>query len=790
MKKKEELCIYFSALTKNPPQWAPNTVYFILNEDKTSITGYVTSKTGEPKPITSDGVFVYEDLNTNTPLHIIGKMGVDFVNETVTSIESFGLQGEELVIVFNKEDGTQQTISTEISGIGGGELVKVTEGGKIGYGLKGVDPIVFGDTGTDAFNFGKSTTVSSTKGATGDRSVNFGLNNTTSGKNSLSIGNDNQNPYNDSIVVGSKFRGVSTNGYGTGNIFLADYTNTNLTVHNNIYSSLIGGSDSIIGTPGATLNQAIIYQSIINGWHNNIYAGESSLAVGHALLGGAARCTIVGVANIDLTSTIATQNTATRYAYNPRFIVGVGNWNSDTNTGTRANGFVVMSDGTASFPSLTNLMIDSSSGKSAVTKDWVLANSGGGGSAQNLQQVTDIGATTTNDMTISASNNTDTKFMKLEGTENSFFSIVSKGITNPVFDYGIKYKADRIVSRGSAAPYLVRGQYIFPDLGDNSTERYLPVSVNGEIADLSGNITIPTGGGGIPEAPTDGSLYGRQNSSWQEIVIPLDGVQSYTELDDATSVNLTTVNIPLKNALQAKEDSLGNPVTNDLVLSSTTSGVRSWVAQSGSGGGIAEAPLDGQTYARKNAAWESFVATGILDAPADGEIYARKDNSWVKVFEGLGFIASEFDITSNSSSIILTLSDSLDVGFIALNGEILRYSEWSQSGTSLTVTPVVALKDTDYISVFQLSPKGNNVGGGSGGGGTLLKDVQLIGNGVATTIIVNHGLGTEDISCVRVVDVATKEVIQTTEEMIDTNSFSLTFGTAPTTNQFKVITTA
>jgi hypothetical protein len=41
----------------------------------------------------------------------------------------------------------------------------------------------------------------------------------------------------------------------------------------------------------------------------------------------------------------------------------------------------------------------------------------------------------------------------------------------------------------------------------------------------------------------------------------------------------------LSSALAGKENSLGVPSTNGFVLSSTTSGVRSWVAQSGGGGG-------------------------------------------------------------------------------------------------------------------------------------------------------------------------------------------------------------
>lgn len=58
-------------------------------------------------------------------------------------------------------------------------------------------------------------------------------------------------------------------------------------------------------------------------------------------------------------------------------------------------------------------------------------------------------------------------------------------------------------------------------------------------------------------------------------------------------------------------------------------------AGSGGGGGIPEAPEDGKTYGRNNAAW-SEVGTGgggISDAPVDGSKYARQDAGWVSFTE-------------------------------------------------------------------------------------------------------------------------------------------------------------
>jgi hypothetical protein len=82
----------------------------------------------------------------------------------------------------------------------------------------------------------------------------------------------------------------------------------------------------------------------------------------------------VGLANEDLTTTTSSFQTSQYNNYGPRFIVGCGTYNPVSQVATRANGFVVMSDGTATFPILTNALIDAANDDSAVTKGWV--NSG------------------------------------------------------------------------------------------------------------------------------------------------------------------------------------------------------------------------------------------------------------------------------------------------------------------------------------------------------------------------------------------------------------------------------
>jgi hypothetical protein len=81
--------------------------------------------------------------------------------------------------------------------------------------------------------------------------------------------------------------------------------------------------------------------------------------------------------------------------------------------------------------------------------------------------------------------------------------------------------------------------------------------------------------------------------------------------------------------------SIGNFIllggSNGQFLQTNGSGVLTWATPAGGGGGIPEAPTDGQLYGRENAAWV-VVPTGggggIADAPNDGTAYARKSAAW------------------------------------------------------------------------------------------------------------------------------------------------------------------
>ena len=240
-------------------------------------------------------------------------------------------------------------------------LEAINEGGNDGFRIIGRNAANFGNIGQDSVDFGTSTGASTTVGPTGNRSVNFGV--------------DNENPYHETLMIGAEIIGASTNGYSSANIIVSDNVGVNPTyLYNNLYNNAIIGTENTIGTAGANLNTSVIYNSIVAGWNCEMYAGKDSAMFGQGLIGGAASCTIVGQGNVDETLTDATQQTSTTTAANPRFIVGNGVWNSDSDTGTRSNAFVVMSDGTVTAPSQTPALITAAGDYALLTKEYADLN--------------------------------------------------------------------------------------------------------------------------------------------------------------------------------------------------------------------------------------------------------------------------------------------------------------------------------------------------------------------------------------------------------------------------------
>ena len=70
--------------------------------------------------------------------------------------------------------------------------------------------------------------------------------------------------------------------------------------------------------------------------------------------------------------------------------------------------------------------------------------------------------------------------------------------------------------------------------------------------------------------------------------------------------------------------------------------------------------------------------------------------------------------------------------------------------------------------------------------GTISRYAANVGNGVLTTITVNHALNTLDVS-VNVYEVATGAKVETDVTLTDVNNVAVAFAVAPTTNQYRVV---
>lgn len=96
------------------------------------------------------------------------------------------------------------------------------------------------------------------------------------------------------------------------------------------------------------------------------------------------------------------------------------------------------------------------------------------------------------------------------------------------------------------------------------------------------------------------------------------------------------------------------------------------LAEDGSGGGVPEAPSDGFTYGRKNAAW----AKAVEEAPSNGTSYVRQNAAWVPASSGGG--GDNPFIPTDLSGPNITLSD-LTPGSYSLTNATLSLDVLSSS---------------------------------------------------------------------------------------------------------------
>ena len=317
--------------------------------------------------------------------------------DVMTSAEIAALNGEP-AIIYNSDtneyvsfsNGTQQPLGQgAISG-----LEAIDEGGvnyfgsvadPIGWRLKNRDENKYGNIGEGGVDFSTGAPNSQETLPAGGTIETTSTELGSTGSGAFTAGAANENRAGNGVVLG--YANVNNGGpnieptYNTGTAILGSYNQS----YGLNYNNFIAGARNIIGDRSEQSYSAAGFPSPYNcqyyggqiGLFNDMPAGYASVQLGYGLLSSGPGAITVGVCNADETLQVAENITNNRNNLNPRFVVGTGTFAGtafNPAIGTRANGFVVMSDGTAKFPSMTNAEIDASNDDSAVTKGWVNEN--------------------------------------------------------------------------------------------------------------------------------------------------------------------------------------------------------------------------------------------------------------------------------------------------------------------------------------------------------------------------------------------------------------------------------
>lgn len=170
------------------------------------------------------------------------------------------------------------------------------------------------------------------------------------------------------------------------------------------------------------------------------------------------------------------------------------------------------------------------------------------------------------------------------------------------------------------------------------------------------------------EAPTDSKLYGRQSAQWVEIQLPTDYV---TEED-------------LNTELDTKQDTLVSGTNIKTVNGQTILGEGNIQIETPEGG-IADAPSDDNTYARKNGAWAAITIpdTSNLATKTELSSYATLEGAQFTGTIGAPIIAV---VDNNDGMRAAIQSSNNDILFRTYNAGIDSMTFQVQNSTPLKIT--------------------------------------------------------------------------------------------------------
>ncbi|MGL5910655.1 MAG: hypothetical protein ACRCZP_11680 [Phycicoccus sp.] len=183
--------------------------------------------------------------------------------------------------------------------------------------------------------------------------------------------------------------------------------------------------------------------------------------------------------------------------------------------------------------------------------------------------------------------------------------------------------------------------------------------------------------------------------------------------------------------------------------------------------------LKNQTTGSENGIYVWTGAAAALTRATDADSATELDGAAVFVLEGTTNADKAF--TQNASPVVVGTTS-------------LVWAQLGGGGTTYTAGNGLQLASTTF-SVLLDAASGLIV---SGTGLKIdpavvnRKFAQAIGNGALTSIAVTHNLATLDID-VTLIEVSTGAVVETDWAATNTNTVTLTFATAPSTGQYRVV---
>lgn len=180
------------------------------------------------------------------------------------------------------------------------------------------------------------------------------------------------------------------------------------------------------------------------------------------------------------------------------------------------------------------------------------------------------------------------------------------------------------------------------------------LALDGDISILESDVTLDAQAG----VSLIGRFYDDPYKTINYIITTIDKELLNLPNIDNTADADKPISTAMQNALDTKEDSLGNPTTSGYVLSSTNNGNRSWVEMASGGGGSSQ-----MFTLEYNADW-TVTNGGYLWAGG-----AHSDGSSSTVNNAYWPIPYNSNIVAISASCLSGTSNGTDVGFdVMVNG--------------------------------------------------------------------------------------------------------------------------